>query len=174
MFAADLSWHGEAAAESVGQRRERKARERSSGTPSIRTSVTSKSSSSTDRQQWWTSGLKKVRAKASSKSSVEARPVTRQSSSSQQKTDSPLQPVRESGIKDFPTRELELPHHLRDPAPQPTYTFSKSLSPNLPSGASMDLLEYDVPELEGDVSSRYTQSIVSIASRMLKMSRVRY
>lgn len=29
----------------------------------------------------------------------------------------------------------------------------------------MDLLECDVPELEGDVSSRYTHSIVSVSSR---------
>lgn len=29
----------------------------------------------------------------------------------------------------------------------------------------MDLFEYDVPELEGDLSSRYTHSIVSVSSR---------
>lgn len=29
----------------------------------------------------------------------------------------------------------------------------------------MDILECDVPELEGDVSSRYTHSIVSVSSR---------
>jgi hypothetical protein len=71
-------------------------------------------------------------------------------------------------VKDFPTWELELPHHLKDPAPRPTYAFSKSLSPSLPSGGSMDLSECDVPELEGDMSSRYTQSIVSISSRMFE------
>ena len=37
----------------------------------------------------------------------------------------------------------------------------------------MDILECDVPELEGDISSRYTHSIVSMSSRMLKTSRIR-
>lgn len=165
MFAADLSWQK---AESVGQRKERKAREQSSGTPSIRTSVTSRSSGSTDRQEWWTSGLNKIKAKGSSRSSNKGRPVTSPGSSSQQNTDPPpLQPVREAVAKDFPAWELELPHHLKDPASKPAYTFSKSLSPKLPSGGSMDLLEYDVPELEGDISSRYTHSIVSLSSRRL-------
>lgn len=163
MFAADLSWQ---VGESVGQRKERKARERSSGTPSVRTSMTSRSSSSTDRQEWWTSGLNKIKAKASSKSSAKGRPVTSPSSSSQQRADPPpLQPVRETIARDFPAWELELPHHLKEPVPKPTYTFSKSLSPNLPSGGSMDILECDVPELEGDISSRYTHSIVSVSSR---------
>jgi hypothetical protein len=163
MFAADLSWQ---VGESVGQRKERKARERSSGTPSVRTSVTSRSSSSTDRQEWWTAGLNKIKAKSSSKSSVKGRPVTSPSSSSQQRYDPPpLRPVRETITRDFPTWELELPNHLKEPAPKPAYTFSKSLSPNLPSGGSMDILESDVPELEGDISSRYTHSIVSVSSR---------
>lgn len=164
MFAADLSWQK---AETVGERRERKER-LSGGTPSVRTSVTSRSSSSTDRQEWWTSGLNKIKAKAPLKSSSKGRPVTSPSSSSQQKHDpSPLQSVHESIAKDFPTWELQLPHHLKDPPPKPAYTFSKSLSPNLPSGGSMDISECDVPELEGDISSRYTHSIVSISSRML-------
>jgi hypothetical protein len=38
----------------------------------------------------------------------------------------------------------------------------------------MDLLECDVPELEGDMSSRYTHSIVSISSRMIETPRIRY
>lgn len=163
MFAADLSWQ---VGESVGQRKERKAREHSSGAPSIRTSVTSRSSSSTDRQEWWTSGLNKIKAKASSKSVTKGRPATSSSSRSQQRSDPPpLQPIREPVTRDFSTWDLELPHHLRDHPPKPTYTLSKSLSPNLPSGGSMDLLECDVPELEGDISSRYTHSIVSVSSR---------
>ncbi|UPX10927.1 uncharacterized protein EKO05_0001560 [Ascochyta rabiei] len=162
MFAADLSWQK---AESVGEHKERKARERSSGTPSVRTSVTSTSSSSTDRQKWWTSGLKKVKAKASSSSSFKARPVTSPNSSSQQRSDAPpLRPVHEMVTRDIPNWELELPYQIKDPAPQPAYTFSKSLSPRLPSGGTMDLLECDVPELEGDMSSRYTHSIVSVSS----------
>lgn len=170
MFAADLSWQK---AESVGEHKERKARERTSGTPSVRTSTTSRSSGSTDRQQWWTSGLKKVKAKASSKSSLKARPVTSPNSNTQQKSNPPpLQAVRESMMNDYPKWELELPHHLRDPLPQPNYTLSKSLSPRLPSGGTMDLFECDVPELEGDISSRYTHSIVSIASRTLTMIRM--
>src|SRR5690242_9922361 len=162
MFAADLSWE---AGESVGARRDRKARERSSGTPSVRTSTTSRSSSSTDRQEWWTSGLNKIKAK-SSKSSVKGRPSISPDSHSQTRSDPPpLQPVHETVIRDFPTWELELPHHLRDAPPKPTYTVLKSLSPTLPSGGSMDLSECDVPELEGDLSSRYTHSIVSVSSR---------
>lgn len=165
MFAADLSWQ---VGESVGQRKERKARERSSGTPSVRTSVTSRSSGSgsTDRQEWWTAGLNKIKAK-SSKSSTNGRPVTSPSSSSQQRADPPqLQPVRKSTAREFPTWELELPQHLKEPPlPKPAYTFSKTLSPTLPSGGSMDILEFDVPELEGDISSRYTHSIVSMSSR---------
>lgn len=163
MFAADLSWQ---AGESVGARRERKARERSSGTPSVRTSTTSRSSSSTDRQEWWTSGLNKIKAKTSSKSSTKGRPSISPDSHSQPRSDPlPLQPVGETVVRDFPTWELELPHHLKDAPPKPTYTVSKSLSPTLPSGGSMDLFECDVPELEGDLSSRYTHSIVSVSSR---------
>jgi hypothetical protein len=165
MFAADLSWQ---VGESVGQRKERKACERSSGTPSVRTSVTSRSSGSgsTDRQEWWTAGLNKIKAK-SSKSSTKGRPVTSPSSNSQQRADPPpLQPVRETIARDFPTWELELPQHLEEhPLPRPAYTFSKTLSPTLPSGGSMDILECDVPELEGDISSRYTHSIISVSSR---------
>ncbi|KAF9695970.1 hypothetical protein EKO04_005963 [Ascochyta lentis] len=162
MFAADLSWQK---AESVGEHKERKARERTSGTPSVRTSITSTSSSSTDRQKRWTSGLKKVKAKASSNASLKARPVTSPNSTSQQRSDAPpLRPVQESMTRDVPNWELELPHHLKDPIPKPAYTFSKSLSPRLPSGGTMDMLECDVPELEGDMSSRYTHSIVSASS----------
>ena len=165
MFATDLSWQK---AESVGEHKERKTRQRSSGTPSIRTSVTSRSSSSTDRQQWWTSGLKKVKAKASSKS-MKTRPTTSPNPTSQQNVDPPsLHSVCESSIGDFPTWELQLPHHLEEPSLQPACAPSKSVPPSLPSGGSMDLLECDVPELEGDMSSRYTHSIVSMSSRMLK------
>lgn len=163
MFAADLSWQ---MSESVGQRKERKARERSSGSPSVRTSTTSRSSSSTDRQEWWTSGLNKIKAKSASRSSGKSRPVTSLSSSSQQRSEPPpLQPVREKSTRDSPEWELELPHHLKDPVSNSAYTFSKSLSPKLPSGGSMNILECDVPELEGDISSRYTHSIVSMSSR---------
>lgn len=35
----------------------------------------------------------------------------------------------------------------------------------------MDISDCDVPELEGDISSRYTQSIVSISSRTLTLIR---
>lgn len=168
MFAADLTWQ---VGESVGQRKERKARERTSGTPSIRTSTTSRSSSSTDRQEWWTSGLNKIKAKASPKPSGKGRPVTSPNSSSLQKSGHSHQPFCEPVARDFPAWELELPHHLTGPPPEPTYTLSKSLSPTLPSGGSMDLLECDVPELEGDMSSRYTHSIVSVSSRKLSILR---
>ena len=166
MFAADLTWQ---VGESVGQRRERKARESTSEAHSIRTSVTSRSSrsSTSTEKEWWTAGLKKIRTKASSKSFTKERPVT----SPQQKSDlPPFQSVPEPTARHYSTWELELPHHLKESSPKPACTLSKSLSSALPSGGSMDLLECDVPELEGDMSSRYTHSITSVSSRKSKRS----
>jgi hypothetical protein len=170
MFAADLTWQ---VGESVGQRRERKARESTSGAHSIRTSVTSRSSrsSTSTEKEWWTAGLKKIRTKASSKSFTKERPVTSPNSSPQQRSDlPPFQSVPEPTIRHYSAWELELPHHLKESSPKPACTVSKSLSPTLPSGGSMDLLECDVPELEGDMSSRYTHSITSVSSRESKRS----
>ena len=170
MFAADLTWQ---VGESVGQRRERKARESTSEAHSIRTSVTSRSSrsSTSTEKEWWTAGLKKIRTKASSKSFTKERPVASPNSSSQQKSDlPPFQSVPEPTARHYSAWELELPHHLKESSTKPACTLSKSLSPTLPSGGSMDLLECDVPELEGDMSSRYTHSITSVSSRKSKRS----
>lgn len=170
MFAADLSWQ---VGESVGQRRERKARESTSGAHSIRTSVTSRSSrsSTSTEKEWWTAGLNKIRTKASSKSFTKERPLTSPNSSPHQRSDlPPFQSVPEPTARHYSAWELELPHHLKESSPKSACTLAKSLSPTLPSGGSMDLMEYDVPELEGGMSSRYTHSIMSDSSRELKRS----
>ncbi|KAH7414469.1 hypothetical protein DE146DRAFT_36706 [Phaeosphaeria sp. MPI-PUGE-AT-0046c] len=142
MFSADLSWSGPNT-ETVGERRERKARERSSATGSIKTSSSGRSSVVVDREIWWTTGLKKAKG---IKSNI-LRPSSHHSSKSQ--TPSLATPQKSS---------LKYSEDVRDPTLQPAWTFSNSLSPTLPSGAPLDLPIYDVPELEGDSSSRRTTS----------------
>lgn len=141
MFTADLSWR-DPLTEKVGERRERKARERSTTAGSVTTSRSSRSSVSIDRELWWTSGLKKAK---SMKPSL-LRPMTSRSSS--QKTahaiSKKLDPIQTNQFK--------------DPTLQPGWTYSSTLCPTLPSGASLDLPEHEVPELEGDTSSRRTDS----------------
>ncbi|KAF1837621.1 hypothetical protein BDW02DRAFT_645298 [Decorospora gaudefroyi] len=138
MFGTDLQLAKEA--ETVGARRERKARERSTTAVSIGTSISSKSSVSTEREVWWTAGLRKAKT-------LTLRPSTGRSFSSQ-KT-----------YNNVPKRlDLSLARDFKDPALQPCWTYSSTLSPTLPSGDSFHLQEYDVPELEGDLSSRRTES----------------
>lgn len=149
MFTADLSWSGPNT-ETVGQRRERKARERSSATPSIKTSSSSRSSVNNDRELWWTSGLKKAKG---IKSNI-LRPASHHSGKSQ--TPSLITPRKSS---------LKFTEDVRDPTLQPAWTFSNTLSPTLPSGAPLDPPLHDVPELEGDSSSRRTTSTETRDSR---------
>jgi hypothetical protein len=155
MFAADLQLAKEA--ETVGARRERKARECSSRTASIGTSISSKSSVSTERELWWSAGLKKAR---NIKPRI-LRPSTSRSTSSQKSTPNTV-----------PKKlDLRLARDFKDPALQPGYTYSSTLSPTLPSGDSLHLQEYEVPELEGDVSSRRTESTRSrVSSKCLALS----
>lgn len=141
MFSADLSWT-EPNVEKVGERRERKARERSS-TGSIKTASSSRSSVSADRELWWTSGLKKAKGLQSSV----LRPSSHRSTNSHKTTRSPPKEL-----------ELQLPDGLKDPTRQPSWTYATTLSPTLPSGATFDLPVDEVPELEGDSSSRRTTS----------------
>lgn len=155
MFSADLSWT-EPDTEKVGERRERIAKQRStpSATPSIRSSKSSRSSIPDDRELWWTSSLRKAK---SIKPSRKARPDTSRSGHSK-KTSSSLPQIPQK-------LEIEPPHDLKDPIHQPAWTYSTSLSPTLPSGAALDPPEYEVPELEGDLSSRGTNSSGSRSSR---------
>lgn len=157
MFSADLSWT-EPDTEKVGERKERLAREREkerltpSVAPSIRSSKSSKSSIPEDRELWWTASLKKAR---SMKPTKKIRPGTSHSSNHSRKASSSLpRPL-----------EVETSGDLKDPTLQPAWTYSTSLSPTLPSGAPLDPPEYEVPELEGDVSSRGTNSSGSRSSR---------
>jgi hypothetical protein len=150
MFTADLSWTGPNT-EKVGERRERKARERSSTAASIKTSTSSRNSTFADRELWWTSGLKKAKG---IKSNI-LRPSSHRSSSSETST------VRSNPRKS----KIDSPHSSRDPTLQPAWTYATTLSPTLPSGAPFDLPIHDVPELEGDTSSRHTTSTETRFSR---------
>jgi len=142
MFSADLSWT-EPNVEKVGERRERKARERSSTAGSIKTTSSSRSSISADRELWWTSGLKRAKGLQSSV----LRPSSNRSTNSQRHPQYAQKNLH-----------LELPQGLKDPTLQPSWTYATTLSPTLPSGAPFDLPVHEVPELEGDSSSRRTTS----------------
>jgi hypothetical protein len=149
MFTADLSWSGPNT-ETVGERRERKARERSSVAGSVTTSTSSRSSISGERELWWTSGLKKAKG---IKSTI-LRPSSHHSTRSQ------------TTIRSAQTnQDLQQPHSLKDPTLQPSWTYASTLSTNLPSGAPFDLPLHEVPELDGDSSSRRTNSTEARFSR---------
>ncbi|KAF2447792.1 hypothetical protein P171DRAFT_231903 [Karstenula rhodostoma CBS 690.94] len=159
MFSADLSWT-DPDTEKVGVRRERIAKERSlhSTTPSVSSSRSSIASSFADeRQLWWTSSLRKAK---SLKLNKKARPSTSRSNvtDASRPTSTALR-----SIESEPSREL------KDPSLQPGWTYSSTLSSNLPSGAPLDspAPEYEVPELEGDLSSRGANSTGSRSSRKL-------
>ena len=159
MFSADLSWT-EPGTEKVGERRERIAKERSihSATPSIISSRSSKASASSiadDRELWWTSGLRKAKNLRQHK---KVRPSTSRSTA----TDTSRR--TSTGLRFV---DPETNQELRDPSLQPAWTYSTTLSSTLPSGAPLDPPEYEVPELEGDLSSRGTNSTGSRSSRKL-------
>lgn len=165
MFAADLSWT-EPDTEKVGERRERIAKERStpSAAPSVKSSRSSKASVSSiadDRELWWTSNLKKAKSLNPIRK-PKLRPGTSRSTATQQS--------RKASSTLPRTVEIEIPNDLRDPSLQPAWTYSSSLSATLPSGAPLDPPEYEVPELEGDYSSRGTNSSGSRSSRKCRMS----
>ncbi|ORX94261.1 hypothetical protein BCR34DRAFT_226164 [Clohesyomyces aquaticus] len=153
MFSADLSWK-EPDVERVGERRERKARERSNPSsvhkaPSIKSS---KSSISDDRQLFWPASLKKAKSTTPDK---KPQPST---------TRSPSHVRKQSTSSSLP-RPLDLDRPLKDPILQPAWTYSGSLSQTLPSGAPLDLPEHEIPELDGDVYSRHrTNSSTSRSS----------
>ncbi|KAF2264589.1 hypothetical protein CC78DRAFT_616740 [Lojkania enalia] len=151
MFSADLSWV-DPDVEKVGERRERKAKERpsSSAALSIRSSQSSKSSIPDDKEIWWPASLKKAKQTIPI---ARPRPETTHSGHKSRKPSiSVPQPI-----------EIE-PRDVRDPTLQPAWTYSTSLHSTLPSGAPIDPPEYEVPELEGDLSSRRTGSSGSRSS----------
>ncbi|KAI4625302.1 uncharacterized protein J4E87_005149 [Alternaria ethzedia] len=156
MFATDLPLDQEA--ESVGARRERKTKERSIRSNSIHTSRTSTSSAnsgSTDREQWWSSGLKKAK---SIKPRI-LRPSTGQTTDSQR------------NAKTVPAElDLTRTHKLKDPALHPSWTYTGTIPAKLPSGDSLHPQQDEVPELEGEKSSRKTDSTRSRVSHDRKRS----
>jgi hypothetical protein len=139
MFSADLSWTGPDT-ETVGKRRERKARERGSITSSIKTTSSSRSSQVVDRELWWTSGLKKAK---DIRSNI-LRPPSHHSTASQTTV--------LSGSKKSDPKQPPSP---KDPVVTSAWPYLSTLPHNLQSGTPLDL---DVPELEGDSSSRRTNS----------------
>lgn len=157
MFSADLSWT-DPDTEKVGERKERIAREKekerstSSAAPSIDSSKSSKSSIPDDRELWWTSGLRKAK---NIKPTRKSPPGTSYSTHERKKASISLPRAL----------EVETSDDLIDPTLQPSWTYTTSLSPTLPSGASLDPPEYEVPELEGDLSSRGTDASDSRSSR---------
>lgn len=151
MFATDLPLEKEP--ETFGARRERKAKERSVRSPSIGASTTSRSSrgsASTERDAWWPTSLKKANI---IKPKIKRSPSS--SSQSSQKT-----------FRNVPaTLDMKKAREFKDPALQPSWTYTSSLSGTLPSGNSLHLDEYhQISELEGDNSSRQSSSISSHAS----------
>ncbi|KAL5120254.1 hypothetical protein ACEQ8H_001812 [Pleosporales sp. CAS-2024a] len=133
MFSADLSWGGPDT-ETVGERRERKARERASTAGSIKTSTSSRSSVVADRDLWWTSGLKK----AKSIKSNYLRPSSEHSSTSQ----ATAQSAKKGKLG------LQTPDSFENPTLQPEWTYTA------PFDSAID----EVPELDGDSSSQRTNS----------------
>ncbi|KAF2120538.1 hypothetical protein BDV96DRAFT_671612 [Lophiotrema nucula] len=151
MFSADLSWV-DPDTEKVGERRERISKERplSSAAPSFKSSGSSKSSVQDDKELWWPASLKKAKAQ------IPTRRPRPDSSRSGARTRKPSISVPQPVEPESPT--------IRDPILQPGWTYSSTLHSILPSGASIDPPEYEVPELEGDFSSRRTGSSGSRSS----------
>lgn len=155
MFATDLPLEREA--ETVGARRERKAKERTGRPPSTGTSNTSRSSAGSftnERELWWTASLKKAKI---IKPKI-LRPSSVQSGSS-----------RTTAVTVPGTLATQKSREFKDPALQPAWTYTSSFATTLPSGNTFQLeqQQHQVQELEGDNSSRQTNSTVSRFSRKL-------
>lgn len=151
MFATELVLAQEA--ETFGARKQRKARQQSVTGSSINTSIGSQSSTSsesTEREQWWSQSLKK---KAKSIKPKILRPSTSKSTASQKTINAVTQNL-----------DSQLALHFKDPALQPSWTYTSSLSSTLPSGDSLHSRD-QVPDLDGDISSRRTDSTRSRVSR---------
>lgn len=158
MFTADLSWT-EAGTETVGQRRERKSRERSSTANSVATSTSPRSSLNGERERdlWWSSGLRKART---------LKPCLRRPSSARSSTSQRTVKTVDQVPNGAPADNLRSIHL------QPTWPFSNQPSPGPTTGNSIDLSIHEVPELEGDNSSRRTDSTEPRISRESDLSMV--
>jgi len=144
MFAAELILEQEV--ETFGARKQRKARQRSVTGSSTNTSIgsqSSRSSESTEREQWWSASLKK---KAKGIKPKILRPSTSKSTASEKTINAVTQNL-----------DSQLALHFKDPVLQPSWTYTSSLSPTLPSGDSLHSKD-QVQELDGDRSSRRTGS----------------
>lgn len=135
--------------EKVGERRQRKAQERSHAAHSIdSTKSPSRSSISTDREHWW--GFRK------------AKKASHQKTKSAPAPPSPRSPECQDSIhvmpKDLNIRPIQ---QYKDPVLQPGFTYATTLSPKLPSGAPLNQPQYEVSEPARDTPSRYTESIDS-------------
>ncbi|KAF1951447.1 hypothetical protein CC80DRAFT_481054 [Byssothecium circinans] len=161
MFSADLSWT-EPDTEKIGQRKERIARERlsSSTTPSIksasRSSKASVRSIPEERELWWASSLRKAKSLKPLVKKPSLRPGTSHSNTTEVS--------RKPSTAHSRHVEIEIPHDFRDPSQHPAWTYSTTISSKLPSGQPLDPPVYEVPELEGDLSSRCTISSGSRSS----------
>ncbi|OCL09979.1 hypothetical protein AOQ84DRAFT_338101 [Glonium stellatum] len=126
MFTADLSWT-DPTDEKVGQRKERKSKEKhaSPKTPSI------KSSKSSSQESVWRSPPRKINS-----TSVKTA-KTGKSNGSHGMAETKI-------ISKLPPQPLDF--SLKDPTLQPAWTFSSTLSPSLPSGASIDLPASVIPD----------------------------
>ncbi|EDU40361.1 conserved hypothetical protein [Pyrenophora tritici-repentis Pt-1C-BFP] len=154
MFATELLLEQET--ETFGARKERKARQRSVTASSINTSIGSQSSTSSDsteREQWWSASLKKAK---SIKPKI-LRPSTSKTTASQKTINAVTQNL-----------DSQLALHFKDPVLQPSWTYTSSLSSTLPSGDSLHSKD-QLSELDGDISSRRTDSTRSRISRMQLM-----
>ncbi|KAF2856310.1 hypothetical protein T440DRAFT_384613 [Plenodomus tracheiphilus IPT5] len=141
MFAADLTW-AEPGVEKVGERRERRARERATPAGSINTSNSSRGSVNTERELWWTSGLRKAKGIKPKLSLM--RPKTGRSTTSE-----------DAGPRTTSRPQSILVYEHTEQNPQPAWTYPSTL---LPEASREESPEPEVPELEGDASSRYTDS----------------
>ena len=128
MFTADLSWT-DPTDETVGQRKERKSKENPfpPKTPSI------KSSKSSTQESVWRSPFKKTRSTSTKIVKAEKANGSHETHQNKKLAKLPPQPL------DF---------SLKDPTIQPTWTFSSTLTPSLPSGASISLPGSIIPDLD--------------------------
>ncbi|KAH7130647.1 hypothetical protein B0J11DRAFT_548914 [Dendryphion nanum] len=158
MFSADLSWT-DPDTEKVGERRERLAREKersessASCAASVKSASSSRSSIAVDGELWWATSLRKAKNIKPIKK-LNLRPDSSRSAGHSRSASGSL-PIN---------LELDTSDSIKDPSLQPGWTYATCLSPTLPSGASLDPPEYEVPELEGDFSSRCTNSSGSRSS----------
>ncbi|OCK85906.1 hypothetical protein K432DRAFT_388161 [Lepidopterella palustris CBS 459.81] len=166
MFAADLSWTDPTDL-TVGERKKRKKEQQSNSSKAP--SVKSFTSSGTRRDGVWQSASKQSKYPSAQASNTPnnsmpktlARPLI-QSRASDRSVRLPS--------KALPPRPLDLKSDstLKDPSLAPAWTFQSTLSPTLPSGASIDLPQSVIPDPDRETWSRHSRSSRSSSSRHSK------